>query len=366
MGPAPGQGGVTSGLGRGCAGGLPLHPTAGGGCGAPRNFLPPPRRTTSCFHRALCTSWVASAPSFPRQPRCIRRRARGQGAPRRPSQAARSSTEGWPGPCPPCHPVPAPHSRCLAPHQFQAWGPSHGAGAPPGHTTWPTSSSLATSALTEPLTQPQHPAVLPCIVCCSPCHAPRSPSTPAPHRARPQRRQRCRRALSPRAGAQGQQQQLSGADSGRWAALGRFPLEKAATHAHPALERDCSKGIAPAGLEAGGVRGWGRMGLGPTALCAPPGSAEGSPALPAPWGAPRTQPSCRSRACGGLSPAARGGGETSGTLRAADGRSHMEPEPRALPWGRGRCGKRRARGTYLPWRPPRGTGRPGSWRRRAR
>lgn len=160
--------------------GLPLHPTAGGGCGAPRNFLPPPRRTTSCFHRALCTSWVASAPSFPRQPRCIRRRARGQGAPRRPSQAARSSTEGWPGPCPPCHPVPAPHSRCLAPHQFQAWGPSHGAGAPPGHTTWPTSSSLATSALTEPLTQPQHPAVLPCIVCCSPCHAPRSPSTPAP------------------------------------------------------------------------------------------------------------------------------------------------------------------------------------------
>lgn len=41
VGPAPVQRGVTSGLGRGCAGGLPLHPTAGGGLRGPKK-LPAP------------------------------------------------------------------------------------------------------------------------------------------------------------------------------------------------------------------------------------------------------------------------------------------------------------------------------------
>lgn len=280
VGPAPVQRGVTSGLGRGCAGGLPLHPTAGGGAAGPQETscprlgAPHPVFTVLCAHPGL------------RQPRPSpdSRGASGEGLgvrglqedpPRQPGPAPRAGQ----GPAPPQHPAPAPHSRCLAPHQFQAWGPSHGAGAPPGHTTWPTSSSLATSTLTEPLTQPQHPAV----PSCSPalCAArpavhlappPRLHLSPCSASAQAALPQGCRELLSAREQEPRDSSSSSQALTARSGSpdLGRFPLERAATHAHPALKWGCSKGIAPAGLEAGGVRGWGRMGLSPTTLCAPP------------------------------------------------------------------------------------------------
>lgn len=281
MGLAPVQRGVTSGLGRGCAGGLPLHPTAGGGGLRGPKKLPAP---ASAHHILFspCSVHILGcvSPVLPQTAEVRQEKGSGSGG----------STKTLPGSQvqrrelaralpPPQHPAPAPHSRCLAPHQFQAWGPSHGARAPPGHTTWPTSSSLATSTLTEPLTQPQHPAV----PSCSPASC---AARPAVHLAPPPRLhlspcsasaqaallQGCRELLSaceqePRDSSSSSQALTARSGSPD---LGRFPLERAATHAHPALKQGCSKGIAPAGLEAGGVRGWGRMGLSPTTLCAPP------------------------------------------------------------------------------------------------
>lgn len=206
--------------------GAPAAPHCWGGAAGPQETscprlgAPHPVFTVLCAHPGL------------RQPRPSpdSRGASGEGLgvrglhkdpPRQPGPAPRAGQ----GPAPHHHPAPAPHSRCLAPHQFQAWGPSHGAGAPPGHTTWPTSSSLATSTLTEPLTQPRPgPAATvlqPRIVCCSPCRAPRSPSTPAPLTVLSLSAGSAAAglpgaALSPRAGAQGQQQQLPGADSPQW------------------------------------------------------------------------------------------------------------------------------------------------------
>lgn len=165
---------------------------------------------------------------------------------------------------PPQHPAPAPHSRCLAPHQFQAWGPSHGAGAPPGHTTWPTSSSLAMSTLTEPLTQPRHPAVL----SCSPASC---AARPAVHLAPPPRLhlspcsasaqaallQGCRELLSaceqePRDSSSSSQALTARGGSPD---LGRFPLERAATHAPPCSQAGLQQGHRPG--RAGGRRGEG-------------------------------------------------------------------------------------------------------------
>lgn len=227
------------------------------------------------------------------------------------------------------------------------------------------------SPLTEPLTQPQHPAVPSCspALCAArpavhlappPClHL--SPCSASAQAALPQG---CRELLS----AHEQEPRDSSSSSQALTArsgspdLGRFPLERAATHAPPCSQAGLQQGHRPG--RAGGRRG---EGLGQDgvrshrAVCTPwlcrglPGSTSTVGSAPHP-----------AVPCGGLRPAARGGGETSGTLRAADGRSHMEPEPRALPWGRGRCRKQGARGTYLPWWPLRGTGRPGSWRRRAR
>jgi len=129
----------------------PAVPAAGGPGGPPETSCPP-QHTTSCFHRAACASWVASALSFPTDGRGASGGGFGDGRlQERPSQAAGPCARSQPGPscrfgiALPVTPVPRAwqgthvHGRCLAPRQLQA--PTSPRTEPP-HAAWPGERQL--------------------------------------------------------------------------------------------------------------------------------------------------------------------------------------------------------------------------------